>query len=68
MRFTRRKNGWKLRPDRARPDDMAFTYGGRKVLLLDPAVAEAMAALTLDASGRGPRARLKLSRAASESE
>jgi hypothetical protein len=60
MRFTRRKCGWRLRLDRARPDDTAFTYEGRNVLLLDAAVAKAMAPLTLDARNTGQRARLKL--------
>ena len=62
MRFTRRKNGWKLRLDRARPDDTAFTHQGRKVLLLDAAVAKAMAALKLDASDTETGMRLNLRR------
>jgi len=62
MRFTRKKNGWKLGVDRARPDDTTFTHGGRNVLLLDTAVTKAMAALTLDAGASATGARLKLRR------
>ena len=49
IRFTRREGGWRLRLDRAGPDDTAFTHEGRNVLLLDEAVSKAMANLKLDA-------------------
>jgi len=62
MRFTRLKNGWRLRLDRARPADTAFTHEGRNVLLLDAVVAKAMAALTLDASTTDAGVRLTLRR------
>lgn len=68
MRFTREKNGWRLRLDRARPDDTAFTHESRNVLLLDAAVAKAMAALTLDVSSTETGARLKLRRITRGSE
>lgn len=48
--------------DQPRPDDTAFSHEGRNVLLLDSAVAEAMAALTLDARGTEGVAKLKLDR------
>lgn len=61
MRITRRKGGWRLRLDRAGPDDTAFTYEGRRVLLLDEAVSEAMADMKLDvrATKAGPRLKLR---------
>jgi len=61
FRFTRRTGGWKLRLDRARPADTAFTHGGRSVLLLDGAVSQEMTNLTLDvrATDSGPRLKLK---------
>jgi hypothetical protein len=62
MRFTRKKDGWRLRLDRARPDDTTFTHGGRNVLLLDAAVAKGMAALTLGVSRTETGERLKLRR------
>lgn len=68
MRFTRTKNGWRLCLDRARPDDTAFTYEGRKVLLLDAAVATAMAAMILEARSTDAGVRLKLRRVTRESE
>lgn len=68
MRFTRLKNGWRLRLDRERPDDTAFTHEGRNVLLLDAIVAKAMAALTLDARDTETGARLKLCRITSGSD
>jgi hypothetical protein len=63
MRFIRLTNGWRLRVDRPRPDDTAFAHEGRNVLLLDAAVAKAMAALKLDASSTDEGAKLKLCRA-----
>ena len=68
LRFKRTAGGWRLRLDRARPDDTAFTHEGRNVLLLDAAVAKAMAALTLDVSGTEMGARLKLRRITRGSE
>ena len=68
MRFTRKENGWKLRPGRARPDDTAFSCQGRTVLVLDPAVVEAMSAMTLDVRGSKSDAGLKLHRNARGSE
>ncbi|MCP4250960.1 MAG: hypothetical protein GY778_28315 [bacterium] len=62
MRFTRRKGGWRLRPDQAGAADTAFTHEGRSVLLLDEAVSKAMANMTLDTKESGPRTGLKLFR------
>lgn len=60
LRFTRRESGWRLRLDCARPKDTAFSHAGRSVLLLDRAVSQAMANLTLDvrSTDSGPRLRL----------
>ncbi len=66
LRFTRRRRGWKLRLDKARPDDTAFTHEGRNVLLLDAVVTKAMAALTLDVNDTESGARLKLRRLTDE--
>ncbi|MHC4092129.1 MAG: hypothetical protein ACYSVY_17970 [Planctomycetota bacterium] len=68
MRFTRREGGWRLRLDRARPNDTAFTHEGKNVLLLDAAVVKKMAALTLDASSTETGAKLKLRRITRGSE
>jgi hypothetical protein len=68
MRFTRTENGWRLRPDRVRPDDTAFTHGGRKVLLVDATTAKAMVALRLEAKNTEAGPRLKLCRVTRESE
>ena len=62
MRFTRRKGGWRLRLDRAGPDDTAFTYEGRRVLLLNEVVSEAMANMKLDVRTTEAGPRLKLHR------
>ncbi len=61
MRFTRKKHGWRLRPDRTSPNDTAFTHQGRNVLLLDEAVSKAMADMKLDvrATAAGPRLKLR---------
>ena len=61
LRFTRRKGGWRLRLDRAGPDDTAFTHEGRDVLLLDEAVSKAMTMMTLDVSSTetGPKLTLR---------
>jgi hypothetical protein len=61
MRFT---PGWRLCLDRLRPDDIAFTHEGRNVLLLDAAMAKAVAALTLDVGCAESDARLELRRIA----
>ena len=68
MRFTRTEDGWRLRLDRAGPDDTAFTCEGRNVLLLDKAVAEAMAALTLEVRSTANGERLKRRRIQGGSE
>jgi len=60
LRFMREENGWRLRRDRARPGDMAFTFEGRKVLVLNIDVARGMAALTLDARDTASGVRLRL--------
>ena len=65
MRFTR---GWRLRLDRTRPDDTAFSHEGRNVLLVDAAMAKAMASLTLDVCSAETGAMLELRRIASGSE
>lgn len=62
LRFTRRDGGWRLGLDRAGPDDTAFTHEGRKVLLLDEAVSEAMADMTLDIRKASQRSGLWLYR------
>lgn len=61
LRFTRRTGGWRLRLDCARPADTAFSHDGRSVLLLDAAVSQAMANMTLDvrSTDSGPRLRLR---------
>ncbi len=61
MRFMRREGGWRLRLDRAGPDDTAFAHEGRDVLLLDEAVSMAMTDMTLDvrATEAGPRLKLR---------
>ena len=66
MRFTRRKNGWRLRLDRARPNDATFAHEGRNVLLLDEAVSRAMVMMTLDVSSTEAGPKLKLRRNASQ--
>ncbi len=48
LRFTRRKVRWHLRLDRPRPGETEFTHDARSVLLLDAAVSQAMANMTLD--------------------
>lgn len=61
LRFRRTKTGWRLRLDRARPEDTTFTHAGRHVLLLDPRVAVAIADRTLDVrqTDDGPRLTLR---------
>jgi hypothetical protein len=65
FRFTQRTGGWRLRLDRPRPADTAFSHDGRSVLLLDEAVAQAMAHMTLDARKTDSGPRLKLRRVTS---
>jgi hypothetical protein len=62
MRFTRREGGWRLKLDRAGPDDTAFTHEGRNVLLLDDAVSKAMANMKLDVRTTKGGSRLRLCR------
>jgi len=62
FRFTQRTGGWRLRLDRPHPADTAFSHDGRSVLLLDSAVSQAMANLTLDVRRTDSGPRLKLSR------
>jgi hypothetical protein len=64
MRFTRKKNGWKLRMDQGRPDDTTYTREGRSILLLDANVSKAMTAMKLDVRSTKAGARLILSRVA----
>jgi len=61
LRFTRRMGGWKLRLDSESAGDTAFTYDGRKVLLLDETVSKAMENMTLDTRGNETASGLKLS-------
>jgi hypothetical protein len=62
LRFARQDGRWTLLLDRRSAGDTAFTHDGRTVLLLDKAVSEAMADMTLDARGVGQRSQLKLRR------
>ena len=64
LRFTRREGGWRLSLDLARPADTAFSRDGRRVLVLDAAVSQAMANMTLDVKGTDSGPRLKLCGAA----
>jgi hypothetical protein len=50
------------------PDDTAFAHDGRKVLLLDARMAEAMAELTLDVRTTKAGVKLKLDRSTSGSD
>ncbi|HVP13757.1 MAG TPA: hypothetical protein VMV94_21455 [Phycisphaerae bacterium] len=61
MRFAEKEGGWRLRLDCQCPDDTVFVHGGRKVLLLDRAVARAMTNRTLDTrnTAGGPRLTLR---------
>jgi hypothetical protein len=62
LRFARQDGRWTLRLDRESAGDTAFSHDGRKVLLLDAEVSQAMADMTLEARRTGGRARLKLRR------
>jgi hypothetical protein len=61
MRFVRKQRGWRLRPDKPEPEDVAFAYDGRTVLVLGPQVAQQLTDRTLDArkTPAGPRLRLR---------
>ena len=62
MRIVRPNRRARMRRDHARPDDTVFTHNGRVVLVLDGAVADSLAARTLDLrqATTGPRLRLKV--------
>ena len=62
LRFARQDGRWTLLLDRESAGDTSFSHEGRTVLLLDKAVSEAMASMTLDAKMTGGRSRLKLHR------
>lgn len=62
LRFSRQKGRWTLLLDRQSAGDEAFSHDGRTVLLLDEAVAGALANMTLDARKIDGRSRLKLRR------
>ena len=62
LRFARQEGRWTLLLDRQSAGDTAFSHDGRTVLLLDKAVSEAMADMTLDTRKVGRRSRLKLHR------
>lgn len=62
LRFARQDGRWTLLLDRESAEDTSFSHDGRTVLLLDEAVSEAMANMTLDAKKTGGRSRLKLRR------
>lgn len=59
-RFTRKASGWKLRLDRAQPNDQTLVHEGRNVLLLDDKVYRSMAKLTLDVADAESKPRLTL--------
>jgi hypothetical protein len=64
LRLTRKSKGWQLRLDRARSTDTAFTREGRRVLLMDRAIADATADMTMDArtTEAGPRLKMRTNR------
>lgn len=62
LRFRRSAGRWRLRVDKPKPNDAAFSHGGRKVLLLDRAAVAAAAALTLTVRNTAKGPRLKLTR------
>ncbi len=64
LRFIRRTGGWRLCLDRVRPADTEFTHDGRRVLILDGAVSQAMTNMTLDVRSTDSGPRLKLHTAA----
>lgn len=68
LRFTRRTGGWRLGLDRARSADTEFTHDGRRVLLLDVAVSQAMTNMRLDVRSTDSGPRLKLCRVTSSKD
>lgn len=60
FRFMRKKGGWKLRLDRAQPNDTTLVHEGRNVLLLDQDVSRNMTKLTLDVTSYESKQRLTL--------
>ena len=60
MRFVRKRRRWKLRPDKPGPEDVAFAYEGRTVLVLQPQVAQRLTDRTLDARDTPAGSRLYL--------
>ncbi|HNQ25024.1 MAG TPA: hypothetical protein PKK06_18250 [Phycisphaerae bacterium] len=62
LRVTRREGGWTLRLDHECAGDTAFSHEGRKVLLLDETVSDAMTNMTLDTRKGDRRSRLRLRR------
>lgn len=62
LRFTRREGGWKLLLDHETTGDRVFTHEGRKVLLLDKTVSEAMSSMTLETRASGQRTGFRLRR------
>jgi hypothetical protein len=62
LRFARQDGRWTLLLGRQSAGDTAFSHDGRTVLLLDKAVSEAMAGMTLDARKIGGGSCLKLHR------
>lgn len=68
FRFTQRTGCWRLRLDQARPDDTTFAHKGKNVLVVDAAVAEAMAKMMLDVRGTEAGVKLRLHRMTRGSE
>lgn len=62
LRVTRREGGWTLRLDHESAGDTTFTHDGRRVLLLDTAVSQAMSDMKLGTKRNGRRSRLRLCR------
>jgi hypothetical protein len=61
MRFVRKQRGWQLRPDTPAPDDVAFAYDGRTVLVLGSQAAQLLVDCILDTrdTPAGPRLQLR---------
>jgi len=62
LRFTRREGGWTLLLDHESHGDTAFSYDGRKVLLLDSDAVNRMADMSLDTRSDNAKSRFKLTR------
>jgi|CXWL01.1.fsa_nt_gi hypothetical protein len=60
FRFMRKDGGWKLRLDRAQPNDTKLVHEGRNVLLLNDDVTQNMTRLTLDVINAETKPRLTL--------